>query len=154
MYSDYQCHHYNIYYRTTQFLHSYLNNLYYCYNQVCYIIDNVKLLSQQHYNFYDYAVNYIISNSDKFSLYHACSSELLKLLNDNQKNTELAYTLERYLGNERSLQKTAQELGIHKNTITYRIQKALELTSFNLDDPYVRMYISLSLTVLKIFNFI
>jgi len=126
-----------------------IKNLYYCYDQICFVINNNELQPSAHYDFYDYAVSYIILNSDRLSLLNACNNKLLKLVGDGQKNYELANTLERYLGNERSLQKTAAELNIHKNTITYRIQKAQELVSLELEDPYERMYLALSFTVLK-----
>ena len=54
-----------------------------------------------------------------------------------------------YLRNERSLQETSKQLGIHKNTVSYRIQNVLELTKLNIDDRYDREYSLVTFAVLR-----
>lgn len=59
-------------------------------------------------------------------------------------------TLKGYLDNERSVTKTAAELFIHRNTIIYRIKKIQEFLRADLNEPYIRHYIRLSIRVLEL----
>lgn len=63
---------------------------------------------------------------------------------DTANRTELSRTLRVYLENERSLLRTAQQMGLHKNTIAYRIDRVRELAKLNLDDPQCRFYLLIS----------
>jgi DNA-binding PucR family transcriptional regulator len=65
------------------------------------------------------------------------------------KSRELADTLEIYLENERSLNKTAAEQKLHKNTISYRVQRSLEQTGIDPDDPHQRLYALFSFSVIR-----
>lgn len=67
---------------------------------------------------------------------------------DRENGTQYFATLRSYLINERSIPKTASALIIHRTTLTYRLEKIQELFSLNLDDPYQRLYLLMSLFLL------
>ena len=60
-------------------------------------------------------------------------------------------TLFTYLNNDRSLQNTAGELYIHRNTLVYRIHRITESLTCNIDDIYSRDYIKMSIRVLRLY---
>lgn len=130
-----------------------IRSIYYCYDQVRFIIDRTTLKPGETYHFYDHAMDYIICKSDSQALLHACKPEIVKLFREGKKSINIAHSLELFLKNERSLKKTALEQNLHKNTVAYRIQKALEKTALNLEDPYEREYAKISFTVLRIFGY-
>ena len=130
-----------------------IHNIYYCYDQVRFIMDRTTLKPGKTYHFYHHAIDYIICKSDSTALLHACKPEIVKLFGENEKSRSIAQSLELYLKNERSLKKTALEQNLHKNTIAYRIQKALEKTLLNLEDSYEREYAKITFIVLHIFGY-
>mgnify|MGYP003761962621 CR=1 FL=1 len=127
-----------------------INNIYYCHDQVRFIIERTTLKPGATYHFYDYAIDYIICKSDSSALLHACKPELVKLFHEGKKSKNIAHTLELFLKNERSFKKTASAQNLHTNTVAYRVQKALEKTSLNLEDSYEREYAKISFAVLRI----
>ena len=66
-----------------------------------------------------------------------------------EKHLDAVVSFEMYLRNERSLQETSRLLGIHKNTVSYRVQNVLELTRLNIDDRYDREYALITFAVLR-----
>lgn len=50
-----------------------------------------------------------------------------------------------YLGNRGHWEAAARQLGVHRNTLRYRIQRACAITGLDLDDPDVAAYLWLSL---------
>ena len=68
---------------------------------------------------------------------------------DAAHGTALARTLRCFLKNERSYARTAEALYVHRNTVLYRISKAVEIASFDLDDPYERQYLAVSFLLLE-----
>ncbi|GII54117.1 transcriptional regulator [Planotetraspora thailandica] len=58
---------------------------------------------------------------------------------------ELAETVEDYLDHGGHVQETAEHLGIHRQTLYYRLGKAERLTGFDLDDGESRLLLHLSL---------
>lgn len=66
--------------------------------------------------------------------------EKLKILikEDLKEKSELVKTLYYYLIEERSLQKAAAKLDIHRNSVVYRLNKIDELCHFNYDDYELR----------------
>ncbi len=53
---------------------------------------------------------------------------------DAQHRTELVETLEAYLANQRSWQRTAAAMNVHRQTVLYRVHKVEELTGARLSD--------------------
>ncbi|WP_185981684.1 CdaR family transcriptional regulator [Skermania sp. ID1734] len=56
------------------------------------------------------------------------------LANDDNRNEWLRETLRVFLSNNRSFSATAQQMHLHRNTIQYRIQQAIECCGVDLDD--------------------
>lgn len=130
-----------------------ISSIHYCYDQVRFVIDKTTLEPGKNYYFYNYAIDYIICKPAGTAMLYACKQEILKLFREGKKSSDIARTFELYLKNERSLQKTSLEQELHKNTITYRVQKALEITSLNLEDPYEREYAKITFAVLRVLGY-
>ena len=64
---------------------------------------------------------------------------------DEKHSTSFFETLKTYMIEERSIQRTAAALNIHKNTLLYRIRRLQELFPIDLDDSDERLRILLSL---------
>ena len=63
---------------------------------------------------------------------------------DAVHHTEFARTLEVWLAKERSQAKTAAALHLHRNTLTYRLQRIRELLECDLEDDDTRLHLLLS----------
>ena len=64
-----------------------------------------------------------------------CHPAIMALLeHDRTHAAKLLPTLSAYLKHERDVQATADELFVHRNTLTYRIRRILELCPVDLDD--------------------
>ena len=66
---------------------------------------------------------------------------------DEQGGGNLLETLEAHLDNERNVAKTAQALFLHRNSISYRIEKIHSIMKTDLDDNENRLSIILSLKI-------
>lgn len=99
-----------------------------------------------------YAVGHILyvfsKNEHSKSLILPGLSDLYRY--DRENHTELLRTLHVYLLHERSSIITSRLLHIHRNTLSYRIDKILDLCGFDLDDPAVRQRLLLSLEAIDI----
>ena len=85
---------------------------------------------------------------DKFACYHMmdlvesehplaqfCHHKILDLVRyDEENNTEFTRTLHIYLESSRSISHTAQMLFMHKNTVTYRVNKCFELLGTKIEN--------------------
>ena len=101
------------------------------------------------YEFYDYAIDYILLADDMNKKVFAIQSDVRQLWNYQQeRGGEKIETLTAYLKNERSLLHTANELFIHRNTLVYRLKKLTEVLHVDLDDSYTRDYMKLSIRVM------
>ena len=90
----------------------------------------------------DYLLLQLSGQSQRRSLTHPAVKKLKDY--DEAHGTELLESLYQYLLHERSLQKGAQAMYVHKNSFLYRIQKIRALTGLDLDDPTERLYLLLS----------
>lgn len=78
------------------------------------------------------------------------SPELIALqCYDQEKGTDYFKTLREYLLQERDAPRTADKLIIHRTTLCYRLKKIQSLIPLNLDDPWVRLRLMLSLWILE-----
>ncbi len=66
------------------------------------------------------------------------------MLIDQERGTEYTQTLRAWLLNERSIPRTADNLIVHRTTLTYRLEKLRDLMPMDLDDPQFRLYLLLS----------
>ena len=78
------------------------------------------------------------------------SPELLSVVeHDRMRGTQYFETLRAYLLNERDIPKTAETLIIHRTTLLYRLKKINSLLNVDLEDPWKRLYLTLSLWILE-----
>lgn len=75
------------------------------------------------------AINEVFYNIDKSLLDSPLLEEIYAY--DNVHNTEYFITLECYFSNNGNLDKIAEILNVHKNTVTYRLKKISELFDIN-----------------------
>ena len=81
---------------------------------------------------------------------HMASPELRYLkLQDEEKGTQYFETLREFLLNERDIPKTSEKLIIHRTTLLYRLKKIQSMMNINLEDPWERLYLTLSLWILE-----
>ena len=66
---------------------------------------------------------------------------------DRLHHTEFFHTLHIYLKNERSLQATAKELKLHRNSLSYRLNRIAELIEADLEDALTRLYLLISFEI-------
>lgn len=81
---------------------------------------------------------------------HLVSPELDMLIrHDREKGTQYFETLRTYLLLERDIPRTAEALIIHRTTLLYRLKKIQLLIPANLNDPWQRLQLMLSLWILE-----
>ena len=99
----------------------------------------------------DVMVKHIISVvGASFPILALCHQATLRLNEyDAHNGTELLITLEKYLGNNRSVQKAGDALFIHRNTINYRLKKIEEITGISLDSSSDYLHLLISCIVLR-----
>ncbi|WKY46789.1 helix-turn-helix domain-containing protein [Eubacteriaceae bacterium ES3] len=86
--------------------------------------------------------------STKPELESLCHPGVQKLKHhDELQQTNFVQTLETFLRNERHSQMTASALHIHRNTLSYRLEKLNDLYPFNLDDHKERERILMTLNI-------
>lgn len=66
---------------------------------------------------------------------------------DKKKSTELVKTLQSYFDNNGNLKKMSDELFTHYNTILYRMNRIMEITNMNLENPNDRLNLEISLKI-------
>jgi len=97
------------------------------------------------YRFEDAALYYGLSLLSDSSGDWFAHTSLKKLRDyDRENNTDFYNTLKTFLLCERSYIRASEELGIHRNSLIYRIARINELTGADLDNPRVRLHILFS----------
>ncbi len=100
--------------------------------------------------FFDCAVDYIISSNQPVEKLCACMPMIKTIyVKREQDQKELYTSMKSYLLCGGSLTRAAEALGIHKNTLSYRIGKFFQTIAYDGDDPYVREYMLLSIRVIE-----
>lgn len=101
--------------------------------------------------FSDCAMDYLLNSvAPPLLPQHLVSPGLLALADhDREKGTQYFETLRAYLLHERDIPQTAQALIIHRTTLLYRLKKIQPLLGVDLDDPWQRLYLMLSLWILE-----
>lgn len=69
---------------------------------------------------------------------------------DIQKNGELINTLECYLNHKQSIRKTSELMCVHPRTVSYRLQKMVELTGMDFDNIAEMLAVRNGIIILKI----
>jgi hypothetical protein len=103
------------------------------------------------YNCRDFAFEHLIASisnqNNSLELRHPALFTLE--LYDREQNTNFNETLYHYIANERSHAETSKAMGIHRNTLMYRIRRICELINSDLEDPDERAFIYLSYKLKK-----
>lgn len=132
-----------------------IENASYLYDQAAYALSSGKFIApeEKYFDFFDYAINYIIDSDSLANSVRACMPTLIKLWEMQQLNgDELFHTLKVFLDNERSVSRTSIALYTHRNTVLYRIRKIQEILKRDLDDAYTRQYCQLSIRILELYR--
>ncbi|MBA3450982.1 MAG: helix-turn-helix domain-containing protein [Chloroflexia bacterium] len=66
---------------------------------------------------------------------------------DRQNNAGLVNTLDAFFAANGSPKEAAERLGVHRNTVLYRLDRIREISGYDLDDAGIRMRLQLSLHV-------
>jgi sugar diacid utilization regulator len=115
------------------------------------IIPNKSLYGCHFYE--DYQVKKILLKNDKQDLVDFSTKVLSPVLNyPNSSRVELLETLKTYIFNGGNWTKTKNDLHIHGNTLTYRLNRLKELMGSDIDDYQTRLRIQLALEVTEIYN--
>ena len=106
------------------------------------------------YNFDDYRLSDMVAHmSDDMDYYYYCYPPLQRLIErDALSDTNLAYTLYKYLENPANPADVCKELFIHKNTLYYRMDKIREIMQADLKRADVIAQIQLTFQILKYKN--
>ena len=101
--------------------------------------------------FPDCALDYMLSRAQReIEPRGLVAPELLKLMNyDRENDTQYFKTLRTYLIEERDIPRTAQALIIHRTTLQYRLKKIRAIVPLDMDDPWRRLYLLMSLWILE-----
>lgn len=89
----------------------------------------------------------------QFPLKQFCHKKVLELEEyDTKHNTDLVPTLHAYLESFRSISHTADVMFIHRNTVSYRINKCFELLGTRIEDGNELFSFTFSLRILEYYN--
>lgn len=114
-----------------------------------------KLLNPKKHNFYfyDYALYYMLENSDVPRLYCAMNSDI-KMLDELDRTTGSGWLqlLRCFFDNECSLVNTAKAAFVHRNTLVYRLNKLSELMHYDWHNNYDRDYMKQSILLLDFYR--
>jgi PucR family transcriptional regulator, proline-responsive transcriptional activator len=100
----------------------------------------------------DYAFYHLmdIAGSQK-DLTSFCNPLFLDLIKyDRKNNTDFTRSLYSYLSNGNSTKESAFILGIHRNTMDYRINKIQEILNINLKDPNISWSLNFSFKIFEL----
>ena len=66
---------------------------------------------------------------------------------DQRRGGELVHTLAVFLRSSGGLSETASVLGVHRNTVSYRVNRIAELSGRDLGDPRARLLFEVALAI-------
>lgn len=104
------------------------------------------------YWFSDYAVYQILSAAREKLPLDSMLHPLIRQLYDYDQSYKTQYLpiLESYLRNEDNYTNTARELHMHRNNVIYHVKRMCELFRFHLDDPELRLQLSISFKIFRL----
>lgn len=130
-----------------------IHDLHLAYYQAQVALDQTFRLRSEKWiiEFADCAMEHVLEKLDSpLPTWCLVSPELLTLMeHDRQKGTQYFETFREYLLNERDIPKTSEKLIIHRTTLLYRLKKIQAMLNVNLEDPWERLYLTLSLWILE-----
>ena len=100
--------------------------------------------------FSDCVLDYLMTRLPPMGPLNLVSPQLNALIDyDREKGTPYFETLRAYLLCERDIPRTSERLIIHRTTLLYRLKKIGEIAKIDMDDPWKRLYLLLSLWILE-----
>ena len=130
-----------------------IRDLHLAYHQAQVALQTAFRLRSEKWNvlFSECAMEYLLERLDSpLPPLSLVSPELLAVLeHDRNKGTQYFQTLRTYLLEERDIPRTAEKLIIHRTTLLYRLKKIVPMIGVDLNDPWVRLYLILSLWILE-----
>lgn len=75
-----------------------------------------------------------------------------ELADDRYANDDFITTLEAFFEEHGNLSQTATRLHVHRNTLLYRMERIEEIGKFDLDNPEMRLAVSLALKIRRLLN--
>ena len=132
-----------------------LTKLHYYYDQTSYALErgaeNGAAQAKTVFYAFDTMIPYIICSANPGGILYACHPEVLKLARlDEAEGSDYIRLLKAYIDNQKNTSSTAKALYMHRNTLAYRLEKLDSLLDADLDDPYERDYLKLSIYILEI----
>ena len=82
----------------------------------------------------------------------AFQEEILGPLLAHEGGQELLHTLETYFEHNGSLTQASEALFIHRNTLSYRLERISEIAGLDLEKPETRLAVELALHIFRIFG--
>lgn len=130
-----------------------IRDLHLAYHQAQVALEMAFRLRSEKWNilFSECAMEYLLERLDSpLPPMSLVSPELLAVLeHDRKKGTQYFQTLRTYLLEERDIPRTAEKLIIHRTTLLYRLKKITPMIGVDLNDPWTRLYLTLSLWMLE-----
>ena len=105
-----------------------------------------NLLFQEHVGLYG-IVDASLERHDASELCHPDTIRLYEY--DRQNGTEYLETLYQYLLHDRNAVQAAKVLYVHRNTMSYRLEKLREMLTFDMEDGDTRIFVLMSILLLK-----
>ncbi len=93
-----------------------------------------------------YRLIFAAENLPELSDLYSQTLDLL-LAYDRQNNAGLVGTLSAFFAANGSPKDAAERLGVHRNTVLYRLDRIREITGYDLDDAAVRLRLQLALHI-------
>lgn len=121
-----------------------------CYEEAVYAAQQMEAEPGQIRSFQDYALHWILQQMKDSPGINPVHPAVIRLLEyDKKHRTEFARTLHVYLKKERSQSRTAAALNLHRNSLTYRLQRLKELLDCDLEVDDVRLHVLLSFEIMQ-----
>lgn len=113
-------------------------------------LDNQKCI----YFYEDYMEYHLIDMAAKNGeVKGICSPMISELIDyDQQNNSELVNSLFAYLSSGNNCAEAARKMGIHRNSMNYRIKKIEDILNIKVDAPHISFSLYLSLKILRFYE--
>lgn len=138
-----------------------ISTCFYCFKELYYYYQQALIASdigekkdptKWYFKFEDYQTDYLLQQyQGKLHKKALIPGGLYRLIEyDQSKGTNYAETLRIYLENSCNTQKTTQQLFLHRNSLSYRINRIEEILSMDLESANNRLILQLAFRLLKI----
>lgn len=115
------------------------------------IVDYIKKINPNKlfYLYNEIAIYDMMINLNKMKLISGITSSSLSLLQeiDEKEGSEYIITLRNFFDNNQSISATANAMYLHRNTISYRLNKIRKIIEDDFDNPLVRLHMYISFII-------